>query len=59
MDLDQFKPINELFGRAGGDLLLKQAATRLAVMTGDGLLARIGGDKFAMLARSDGPPSRG
>jgi diguanylate cyclase (GGDEF)-like protein/PAS domain S-box-containing protein len=60
MDLDQFKPMNDLLGRAGGDMLLKQVANRLAAMTQeDDSLARIGGDKFAMLVPSDGPPNRG
>ncbi len=60
MDLDQFKPMNDLLGRAGGDLLLKQVAVRLAAMTHEqDTLARIGGDKFAMLIPSGGPPNRG
>ncbi|MDD2796327.1 bifunctional diguanylate cyclase/phosphodiesterase, partial [Acidocella sp.] len=60
MDLDQFKPMNDLLGRAGGDLLLKQVASRLAAMTQEeDTLARIGGDKFAMLIPSNGPPNRG
>ncbi len=60
MDLDQFKPMNDLLGRAGGDLLLKQVAGRLAAMTQEeDTLARIGGDKFAMLISSNGPPNRG
>ncbi|GLR67740.1 hypothetical protein GCM10010909_24210 [Acidocella aquatica] len=60
MDLDQFKPMNDLLGRAGGDLLLKQVANRLAAMAQEeDTLARIGGDKFAMLIPSNGPPNRG
>ncbi len=60
MDLDQFKPMNDLLGRTGGDLLLKQAATRLkALAQADDTLARIGGDKFALLISSTGAPSRG
>ncbi len=60
MDLDQFKPMNELLGRAGGDHLLKQVATRLAAMIqAEDTLARIGGDKFAMLIPSAGPLNRG
>ncbi len=50
LDLDRFKAMNAEFGRENGDALLEQAARRIAACaTRDDLLARIGGDKFALL----------
>ncbi|HEU4457800.1 MAG TPA: bifunctional diguanylate cyclase/phosphodiesterase, partial [Methylibium sp.] len=48
--LDGLKPINESFGRAVGDALLKEVARRLVALRGTGQeLARVGGDEFALL----------
>ncbi|MGB6119273.1 MAG: EAL domain-containing protein [Mesorhizobium sp.] len=50
IDLDGFKPINDLFGRAAGDDILSQAGMRLsAAMNGQSLVARLGADEFAIL----------
>lgn len=48
MDLDRFKPVNDRFGHASGDLVLAEVARRLGRCLGDGpgLLARLGGDEF-------------
>jgi diguanylate cyclase (GGDEF)-like protein len=50
LDLDQFKTVNDTFGHAIGDALLKEVAARLrsAVPSPD-ILARIGGDEFALV----------
>jgi diguanylate cyclase (GGDEF)-like protein len=50
IDLDRFKPINDVHGHAAGDEILKQVAERLTkAMDGRGSAARIGGDEFAIL----------
>lgn len=50
VDLDYFKEINDGYGHAVGDQLLKRAADRLASFIGvQDTIARVGGDEFIML----------
>lgn len=50
LDLDGFKPINDLFGHAAGDEILIQVAMRLrAAMDGQSAVTRVGADEFAFL----------
>ncbi len=50
LDLDDFKPINDLLGHPTGDRLLRVIARRLSSLVGEGdVVARLGGDEFAML----------
>lgn len=50
LDLDGFKPVNDRHGHAIGDRLLCSVAERLRdVVGGEGLVARHGGDEFAVL----------
>lgn len=47
LDLDQFKNVNDVYGHAAGDAVLKIAARRIEeVMPGATLKARLGGDEF-------------
>ncbi len=52
IDLDKFKPVNDLYGHAAGDATLEIIAQRFKTEIGDtGILARLGGDEFAIIFR--------
>jgi diguanylate cyclase (GGDEF)-like protein/PAS domain S-box-containing protein len=53
LDVDQFKDINDTFGHAVGDEVLREVAQRLVVVTRDGdSVARLGGDEFGIVLQS-------
>ena len=49
-DVDGLKAVNDTYGHATGDLLIKEVARRLQEITGMGdVVARFGGDEFVVL----------
>jgi diguanylate cyclase (GGDEF)-like protein len=50
LDLDKFKPVNDLYGHAVGDAVLKKVAQRISerVRHSD-TVARVGGDEFVVI----------
>ncbi len=50
VDLDRFKPVNDLYGHAVGDeLLVKIAQMFVEQIAPDGFVARLGGDEFILI----------
>jgi diguanylate cyclase (GGDEF)-like protein len=57
IDLDGFKPVNDVHGHPSGDELLQQAGMRLRKILGpETLLARLGGDEFGVLLKGYDSP---
>jgi diguanylate cyclase (GGDEF)-like protein len=54
IDLDHFKPINDVMGHEAGDTVLVEVAARLLRICGtQGLAARVGGDEFVVAMRQE------
>ena len=50
LDLNKFKPVNDTYGHAAGDLVLKEIGDRLrALFPNKSLTTRLGGDEFCIL----------
>jgi len=58
IDIDDFKLVNDCYGHATGDVLLREVSSRLrACVRGDGTVARMGGDEFTVLVDEVTDPS--
>src|SRR4029077_16944670 len=58
IDLDRFRPINDVFGHDAGNHVLREAAARIGRCVRDGdLVTRLGGDEFAVLLEGAETPS--
>lgn len=58
VDIDRLHSINEIFGHAAGDAALAAIARRLSdvdVLPPDAMVARLSGDKFAIVLEGDDP----
>jgi diguanylate cyclase (GGDEF)-like protein/PAS domain S-box-containing protein len=59
LDLDDFKAVNDSLGHAAGDDLLQAIGQRLrAAVRSESLIARIGGDEFAVVVEDLDRPER-
>jgi diguanylate cyclase (GGDEF)-like protein len=52
VDLDDFKLVNDTLGHTAGDALLRDVARHLRAELPDALVARFGGDEFAIMIES-------
>lgn len=59
VDLDRFKPVNDLYGHETGDQVLRVVAARLKnVVRQRDVVARIGGDEFVVMIEAVGNQER-
>ncbi|SEL63318.1 PAS domain S-box-containing protein/diguanylate cyclase (GGDEF) domain-containing protein [Roseateles sp. YR242] len=55
VDLDGFKPINDVHGHEAGDKVLREVGKRLLIaLRGNDVVARLGGDEFALVLNGIG-----
>lgn len=52
VDLDDFKPVNDTYGHAAGDVVLVTVARRMRRFAGS-LAGRLGGDEFVMIVEAE------
>ncbi|MBV8835806.1 MAG: diguanylate cyclase, partial [Alphaproteobacteria bacterium] len=57
IDLDRFKEVNDTFGHAIGDDLLRELAQQLGAVAGEAYLARLGGDEFILITPNGDQPA--
>lgn len=60
IDLDDFKPINDMYGHHVGDRVLVEVGRRIAAVIGPGdIVGRLGGDEFAVVCPGVADPADG
>ena len=57
LDLDGFKEVNDVFGHAVGDKLLKELSYRLSIAADGAFIARMGGDEFTIISTDRSQPA--
>jgi diguanylate cyclase (GGDEF)-like protein/PAS domain S-box-containing protein len=57
IDLDRFKEVNDVYGHAAGDALLKEVTARLQQCADGAFIARLGGDEFIILVTEGAQPA--
>ena len=56
MDLDHFKEINDTYGHARGDDILRDTATLITEVYSEGVVCRLGGDEFTVILQGKQDP---
>lgn len=57
IDLDRFKEVNDVYGHAAGDALLRDVARRLQAAADGAFVVRIGGDEFMIISENGPQPA--
>jgi diguanylate cyclase (GGDEF)-like protein/PAS domain S-box-containing protein len=57
IDLDRFKEINDVFGHAAGDTVLREMARRLDLAAQGAFIARLGSDEFIVISANGPQPA--
>jgi diguanylate cyclase (GGDEF)-like protein/PAS domain S-box-containing protein len=57
IDLDGFKEVNDMFGHAVGDDVLRELSQQLRALAGEAYLARLGGDEFTLITPNGDHPA--
>src|SRR5258708_20848533 len=57
IDLDRFKEVNDMFGHAVGDDVLREMSQQLRALAGEAYLARLGGDEFTLVTTNGDHPA--
>jgi diguanylate cyclase (GGDEF)-like protein/PAS domain S-box-containing protein len=57
VDLDRFKEVNDIFGHAVGDRLLRAISARLQSAADGAILTRVGGDEFTLISTGGPQPA--
>jgi diguanylate cyclase (GGDEF)-like protein/PAS domain S-box-containing protein len=57
LDIDRFKEVNDVFGHAAGDAVLRDVAKKLTAAAEGAFLARLGADEFAFICSEGTQPA--